>query len=96
MRFASWQALRIDHFDYSRCPPPVQLEVRIALWNQEGPVTPVGLSPTDVVEVVVDNFVFQAGDSSHLDIGGICSKDCQCGENTACLEHRCAARKTST
>jgi hypothetical protein len=80
--------------DYVQCLPDVgeNMEVRINLWNMNGAQPLEGLSSTDVVEVVFDNFSFVPSGQTHLPIGSICSKHCQCESGVAeCLGSICTA-----
>lgn len=66
--------------DYVQCLPDTgkNLEIRINLWNMASASQPVGLSLTDTVEVVIDNFSFTPSSETYVPVGGYCSKNCQC------------------
>ena len=81
--------------DYIQCLPDVgeNMEVRLNLWNMLGARQPAGLAHTDVVEVVIDNFMFVPSGETHIPLGGICSKHCQCEATVAeCRDHICTAK----
>jgi hypothetical protein len=80
--------------DYVQCLPDrgTNMEVRINLWNSLGAKVPVGLSTLDVVKVVIDNVVYVPSNQTHVPIGGICSKHCQCEVGLAqCIRRKCTA-----
>lgn len=73
--------------DFIQCLPQVGLDVRVNLWSQFGTNAIEGLDETDVVEVVMDNFVYTPIDPVLLlQEGEICSKDCQCNGTLTCEE----------
>jgi hypothetical protein len=78
--------------DYVQCLPDTggNLEIRINLWNMLGASQPVGLSFTDTVEVVFDNFSFVPSGQMHISDGGVCSKHCQCNHGVSeCVNSIC-------
>lgn len=80
--------------DYVQCLPDRggNMEVRINLWNMLGALTPAGLSSTDIVKVVIDNFTFTPSGQTHVAVGGICTKHCQCELGAAsCVSNVCTA-----
>jgi hypothetical protein len=86
------EALYRDLTDYVQCMPDRggDTEVRINLWNMLGAQQPVGLRDTDLVEVVIDNFSFTPSDLEYVEVGGYCSKHCQCDPSVAsCISGIC-------
>ena len=59
------------------------------LWNINGAEVPAGLSATDRVEVVIDNFSYEPSTVHYAANGDFCSKSCQCGPASDCLNSRC-------
>jgi len=58
---------------------PAAVEIRINLWSIGGSTTaPQGLSDTDVVEVIIDNFTHEESSVEFALPGDDCSKHCQC------------------
>jgi hypothetical protein len=74
--------------DYVQCLPDVggDTEVRLNLWNFLGAIQPSG---TSSVEVVIDGFSFTPSGLSHIPVGAICTKHCQCSGQ--CIDHKCTA-----
>jgi hypothetical protein len=83
------KALREGSVDYIQCLPGNQVDVRMNLWNVLGAQVPVGLEFNDVVEVVIDNFVFEPSGLTAMEEGDYCSKNCQCATDFHCLGSRC-------
>jgi hypothetical protein len=74
--------------DYVQCLPN-NVEIRMNLWNTQGVSAPDGLSDTDYVKVVIDNFQYIESDQKHIPAGNSCSKHCQCVGD--CIDGRCEA-----
>lgn len=93
--YNSQAALAANQPDYTQCMP-AQVEVRINLWDQFGSYSPPnGLQDYHSVEVVIDSFQFIPSGLKAVPNGGVCTKDCQCGDSGRCLRNSCAATRTS-
>jgi len=81
------------NIDYVQCLP-ADVEVRMNLWNGDGNIAPSGLSDTERVAVVIDNFAFTPSGERFVAEGEYCSKHCQCSndESVACVEGRCLVK----
>lgn len=90
--YGAQEALREQQPDYTQCMP-AQVEVRMNLWNLFGSSKPQGMEDTHAVQVVIDKFEFKPSGEKALPESGICTKDCQCDENSRCLQNRCRASK---
>jgi len=78
--------------DHVQCLEDIggNMEVRLNLWNMLGNKSPQGLSSTDVVEVVFDNFSFTPSGLTHVEDGGICTKQCHCAAGVSrCMDNVC-------
>jgi hypothetical protein len=75
--------------DFIQCLPTGNTEIRLNLWNVNGAEVPAGLSATDRVEVVIDKFSYEASEIAYAADGDYCSKKCQCGPASDCLNSRC-------
>jgi hypothetical protein len=71
--------------------PSGYTEIRLNLWNVNGAEIPAGLSATDRVEVVIDKFSYVASEVAYAADGDYCSKSCQCGPASDCLNGRCTS-----
>ena len=76
--------------DYVQCLP-ANMEVRINLWNSNGPVAPSGLGDNFKVEVTIDNFTYTPSGLAFVPNGGYCSKDCMCAATSSCVSGKCVA-----
>ena len=85
--YTTQDAVQAGQSDYVQCLP-AQVEVRLNLWNMHGINTPTGMTTNQVVEVVLDDFVYTPSGSTVIASGGYCSKNCQC--STSCVANRCA------
>jgi hypothetical protein len=74
--------------DYVQCLPN-NVEIRMNLWNTQGASAPDGLSVTEYVKVVIDDFQYIESDQKHIPAGNSCSKHCQCVGD--CIDGRCEA-----
>jgi beta-glucanase (GH16 family) len=81
--YTTAQALATGTQDLVQCMP-ADVEVRINLWNMNGMAAPTGLSSTDRVEVVIDDFSFTKSNLFEVANGEPCSKHCQCGKGSKC------------
>jgi hypothetical protein len=77
--------------DFIQCMPSGYTEIRLNLWNVNGAEIPAGLSATDHVEVVIDKFSYVASEVAYAADGDFCSKSCQCGPASDCLNGRCTS-----
>ena len=84
--YTTQDAVQAGQSDYVQCLP-AQVEVRLNLWNMHGINTPTGMTTNQVVEVVLDDFVYTPSGLTVVAPGGYCSKNCQCP--TACVANRC-------
>ena len=74
--------------DFVQCLPK-NVEIRMNLWNTQGVSAPDGLSDTDYVKVVIDDFQYIESDQKHIPAGNSCSKHCQCVGK--CIDGSCEA-----
>ena len=72
--------------DYVQCLP-ANVELRFNLWNMFGSQAPDGVSDTEVVKVVIDNFEYVESPLRFIQQGDYCSKHCQCEGN--CINGKC-------
>jgi hypothetical protein len=86
------RALILQQPDHIRCPPTQNLEVRLSMWNILGSQQPADFRFDDVVEVVFDDFRFEPASVLWLEDGAACSRDCQCGGGSVCVQHVCSER----
>ena len=82
-------ALETNMLDYTQCMP-ANVEVRINLWHLFGSSPPNGMEDTHKVEVVIDDFTYERSGLSGVPVGGVCTKDCQCGPGFLCIGNICA------
>jgi hypothetical protein len=75
--------------DFVQCMPSGYTEVRLNLWNVNGAEVPAGLEPTDTVQVVIDKFEYESSPVAYAADGDYCSKSCQCGPASECLNGLC-------
>lgn len=70
---------------------PANVEVRINLWNMMGKDTnPTGMQPGDIARAVIGKFKYIPSGLTAVEVGGACTKDCQCGEMANCIQNRCS------
>ena len=75
---------------------PADVEIRINLWNMDGPLAPRGLlNDDDYVEVVIGNFVYEEAGIDFVAPGDYCSKHCQCEAAQGCVDGKCIAVTTA-
>jgi len=75
--------------DYVQCLP-ADIEIRINLWSIDGlTAAPQGLSDTDSIEVVLDDFTYQESNVEYASPGDYCSKHCQCEAELGCVNGQC-------
>lgn len=88
--YTTKQALESNLPDYVQCLP-ANMEVRLNIWNKNGPVAPAGMADTHIAQVVVDGFTFTPSHAGGVANGETCSKDCQCLAPLRCINNKCAA-----
>lgn len=90
--YGAKDALAAGTLDYTQCMP-ANVEVRINLWNLLGSnVAPTGMQDTHVVQVVIDKFEYEPSGVRAVPESGICTKDCQCGESSRCIQNQCISQ----
>jgi hypothetical protein len=87
--YSTEQAVNAGLEDYVQCLP-ASVEVRMNLWNMHGADTPTGMATDEIVEVVIDDFVYTPSGLTGIANGGVCSKDCQCQGSSSCVNGSCA------
>jgi hypothetical protein len=87
--YKSAQAILDGQDDLVQCLPANYLDVRINLWNMYGGNQPSEYTQNEVVEVVIDDFVYTPSGKSFIAVGDSCSKNCQCEK--ACANKHCVA-----
>mmetsp|Transcript_4561 Transcript_4561/g.6482 ORF Transcript_4561/g.6482 Transcript_4561/m.6482 type:complete len:563 (+) Transcript_4561:36-1724(+) len=74
--------------DYVQCLP-ADMEVRMNLWMMKDQTGPAGMTDTDRVKVIIDDFKFSSSGETHVPDGGYCSKHCMCKSTSECNNGRC-------
>jgi hypothetical protein len=77
--------------DFVQCMPSGYTEIRMNLWNMNGPEIPTGIAPTDTVQVVIDKFSYEPATVAYAADGDFCSKSCQCSPASECWNGRCTS-----
>lgn len=68
---------------------PANMEIRLNLWNMNGGVLPMEMSPGQSVEVVIGDFVYEPNGVVGVEVGGVCAFDCQCVSNNCGRDNLC-------
>lgn len=61
------------------------------LWSLDGTGTQLGLADDEMVQVVIDDFVYTPSGETHVSNGGSCVKDCQCAPSSECNRGTCVS-----
>ncbi|GKY91451.1 hypothetical protein MPSEU_000117300 [Mayamaea pseudoterrestris] len=82
--YSTQKALAAGAEDRIQCLP-ANVEIRINLWNFKGAIAHSEYpSNTTVTQVVIDDFTFIPLNITGVNVGEVCSKDCQCNDGLVC------------
>lgn len=65
------------------------------LWSLDGIGNQLGLADDEMVQVIIDDFVYTPSGETHVPEGGSCVKDCQCA-SLDCDNGTCASSSSSS
>jgi hypothetical protein len=82
-RYSTAKELTAGRTDFVQCISP-NVEIRMNLWNMFGMNIPTGMTTNQMVEVVIDDFVFTPSNLTGIPNGRPCSKPCQCRNGSTC------------
>jgi len=91
LEYTTEQAITEGLTDRIQCLPTADIEVRMNLWSIDGTSQPMDMEDNQVVEVVIDSFLFEPNYIEGVEDGEFCSKHCQCLGDSVCVNGICTS-----